>query len=403
MDQDGNLPALRPLQITPFRGEDQQLYFELRDMLRIAPQALVLSGAGYFVLAHLDGAHTRADVQEALRRETGQAVPAAEIDRVVDVLDHYAMLDTPRFAQAYASRRAEYLSAPCRDSPESSVSAEAIRAQIGELLSGARPERMDDVLGIVAPHLDYGRGAPGYRAAYTALSASEPAERYIVLGTNHFGRSTCAVATRKDFRTPLGLVGTDRTFIARLEERLGSGLCEHEFDHATEHSIELQVQILQVLLGARTFEIVPILCPDVCGPTGTNPVDGVGPSLDAVGEALGALLAGDARRTVLIAGADLSHVGTHFGDEMVATSRFLEAVEQHDRQLLALLGRGACAWAMGRIRASGNPTRICSLGCLYVLSRAAGGAPWRILVYHQAVDPATDANVTCAAAVVSRA
>lgn len=399
MNYDQILPALRALDMTAGRDGAGRLVLQLRDRLRIAPAPLVLSGAGYHILSRLDGRHTLRDVQEAFLRDTGQFIPSDEIRRVIDVLDHYLMLDTPRYAEAHAAMRTAYQNAEVRESSVPDCSPEELRQQLRGLLAAVPPAPPGEVRGLVAPHLDYGRGGPCYAAAYAALAAATPADRYVILGTNHFGVSAAVVATTKDFQTPLGRVATDRAFLARLEERLGARLTAEEHDHRVEHSVELQVHVLQVLQGERSFEIVPLLCPDICGPTGTAPRDGHGPDLAACADALAALVAADGRRTVLIAGADLSHVGPPFGDVEADRPALLAQVERRDRELLERLGAGDPEGLAAVVRASGNPTRVCSTGCLYAVARALRDRPCEILRYHQAVDRNTDVTVTCAAAV----
>ena len=65
MDVNSPLPALRRLEITPFQGDDGATHFALHDRLQIAPHSIGVSPAGYFILAHLDGRHSCADVQAA--------------------------------------------------------------------------------------------------------------------------------------------------------------------------------------------------------------------------------------------------------------------------------------------------------------------------------------------------
>ena len=208
--------------------------------------------------------------------------------------------------------------------------------------------------------------------------------------------------TAKDFQTPLGRVTTDREFVEQAEAALGQPLCEDEFDHTAEHSIELQVQILQVLRPEQDFSIVPVLCPDVCGPTGTAPRDGQGVDVRGFADVLSRLLGATPQRTVLIAGADLSHVGQRFGDEAAATPASLERVGTDDQDLLQLLEQRREDAFVERLREAGNPTRVCSAGCIYALLRALPDQPCRILRYHQATDMASDTHVTCAAAVVGK-
>lgn len=403
MTADEKLPACRPLDITPSRGADGRLAFVLRDGLQISPRPLVLSWGAYLVVMHLDGAHSVADIQAAFREYVDDELPAEDIRRLVGVLDHYLMLATTRFAEAYAARRDAYLAAAFRDNRDQCPDADVVREEIEALLGGQRPDPVPGVVGLIAPHLDYARGKPCYAAAHTLLAQAPPADRYVILGTNHFGISNAVVGSTRDWQTPLGQVATDRAFIKRLEHRLGTGICEHEFDHRWEHSVDLQVHLLQVHQAQRSLSIVPILCPDICGPSGTAPADGNGPDAADFADALGAEVAADSTRTVLIASADLSHVGQHFGDEGPATPKFLAEVERHDRRLLEFLEADDAEGFVGTARATGNHTRICSVGSLYVLRRALAGRTCRLLCYHQALGAATDGHVTCAAAVFCEA
>ena len=400
MELDQKLPAMRTLDVAPFRNDQDELYFALHDLTQVATQAIAVSLPGYFVLTHLDGEHTCRDIQGAFLKQFGQVISAAQIERMVAALDKALMLDNACFEQAYATRWKKYLAAEMRDNRERWPAVAELRSEIERMLAGGTPALTTELRGIIAPHLDYRRGSACYGDAYATLAQAPPAERYVILGTNHFGRSSSVVATRKDFQTPLGRVPTDRELIVRLEGALSQSLCEHEFDHNSEHSVELQVHLLQVCCSEHPFVIVPVLCPDPCRPTGTVPHDGRGPDLGDFADALADLLARDQRRTVLIAGADLSHVGQRFGDQQSTTPATLEQVERHDRRLLELLERRQEETFVDRIRAADNPTRVCSAGCIYALLRALPEQPCRVLRYHQAVDMAADMHVTCAAAVV---
>jgi hypothetical protein len=401
MGTDHKLPALRPIEILPFRRSDGEVYFALHDPAQLAPQTIAVSAAGYFVLTHLDGAHSPGAVQAAFRRQTGMELPEDEILKLVSVLDEGLFIRGERATRAFAARRAAYRAAPARDNRDSYPDAAALRCEVGKLLAAGVAAPVREVRGLVAPHLDYARGAPCYADAYATLAAAPPAERYVILGANHAGQSASVVATTKDFWTPLGVVPTDRDFIDGLEERLGWPLCGSEEDHLYEHSVELQVHMVQGCTRGARFAIVPVLCPDVCGPSGTAPQDGAGPDLRDFAAALGEEIAESDRRTVVIAAADLSHVGQRFGDPAPTTPEFLEAVARSDRGLLTLLEARREEEFVRELSASGNETRICSTGCLFAMLRALPGRPFRVLSYHQAVDRATETHVTCAAGVVT--
>jgi AmmeMemoRadiSam system protein B len=185
-----------------------------------------------------------------------------------------------------------------------------------------------------------------------------------------------------------------------LEERCGD-LCAYELDHLREHSIELQVAWLQHLFGADSCTIVPFLCPDPSGPTGTAPADGEGVDLREFAEVLGELIAEDGRDTLLVAGADLSHVGAAFGDSRRLDDAFLDEIRTHDtRALDKLMDNDPGGW-VACVAQDENPTRICSAGSIFVLATVLRDASCTLLQYHQAVDEPSQTCVTCAAVVCS--
>lgn len=395
-------PVLRPIDIVPIRRPDGETALALHDPIQLSPGTLVVSPIAFLVLMHLDGAHSLPQVRAAFRQRAGLDVSEVEIHRIVAALDEALLLAGPRADAALAQRRADYVAAPTRDTRARYPDPEALRHEIGTLLGRGVAAPVREVHGLIAPHLDYARGAPCYAAAYATLAASAPADRFVILGTNHFGLARSAVATTKDFQTPLGIAPTDREFLCRLAARLGQALDVEEADHLTEHSIELQVTILQVLMEDRPFSIVPLLCPDVSGPTNTLPSDGQGTDLRDVADAIGELVSGDDQRTVVIAAADLSHVGQRFGDEVPTTPAFLEEVAGSDRGLLALLEERREEEFVTQLRINRNKTRVCSSGCIYAALRSLPNRPCRILTYHQAVDMQTETHVTCAAAVIGQ-
>lgn len=395
------LPALRAVEALPHRRPDGQVYFQLRDPSQLSPEQIAVPAAGYFVLTCLDGTRSCTDIQRAFHEQVGMNLPADQILNLVKALDQVLLLDNNRARDAAQARRDAYAQATARDNRDRYPDAEVLRAEIHKILAAGVAATVSNLRGLVAPHLDYARGAPCYADAYGTLAAGPLADRYIILGTNHAGAATTVVATRKDFLTPLGQVETDRATLEQLETRLAVPLCEQEIDHALEHSIELQVHILQVLHDGRPFQIVPLLCPDACGPTGTAPADGVGPDLAAVGEALAHVIEQSASRTIIVAGADLSHIGQRFGDPHPSTPAFLASVAETDRTLLSLLESRSDDAFIAALQSGGNPTRVCSSGCLYTLARALPEASFRLLRYHQATSYEAETHVTCASAILS--
>lgn len=397
-DQDGRLPALRPVEVLQ-TGTDGDVQFVVFDRQRISDAVVTVPPLGCLVMAQLDGQNTIADIERMLLERLRVRVPQGAIAELVRALDDALLLQTERFESAYAEALETYRAAGVRDNRAQYPDAGALAGELRELL-GAGIAAGGPVTGLVAPHLDYERGRPAYADAYATLAAGPLAERYVILGTNHFGRSTGVVATASTFRTPLGDVPVDVAFLSRLEASLDCSLRTYELDHIREHSVELQVHLLQVVHDGRPFEIVPILCPYPCGPSGTAPADGDGPDLGHFADVLRRLLISDVRPTILIAAADLSHVGAPFGDESPATAERLGQIAQSDAELLTNLETGDLERFLGAIRKMDNATQVCSPGCLYALRRALHDRPYETLRYHQATDFESDRHVTCTAAVI---
>jgi len=392
-------PKLRPIE--PFRTPDMaDGMIGLRDPSGISPAVLTVSGATVALLTMMDGETSCEGIRERFAAQFGREVAVETMVKLVGHLEEAHFLDGDRFCAHYASLVEAYRQGDARDMmhAEEMGLADGAGAMFDEILADASPDSSiaGPVRGLVAPHLDYPRGRPCYGAAYGAIRDRATPDRVIILGTNHFGRSTSVVATGKDFRTPLGVTRCDTGFLEAIEARCGC-LREFELDHAREHSIELQVMWLQHIFGAGTCRIVPFLCPDPSGPTGTGPRDGRGVDLRAFALALGDLVAGFGGDTLIVAGADLSHVGAAFGDERSLDEDSLAEVEARDRRALdALVSNGGDA-LVACVADGDNPTQVCSAGCIFALTTALPDAEATLLAYHQAVTPEIQNCVTCAA------
>jgi len=408
------LPKLRPVEAFPIEHGGQRV-FMVHDPTGLADGPITVSPPAMYILLTLDGRKDLDDIREAFAQQFGQEVPEQQLEDLVSQLDAAHYLDSEAFAEHYRALVEAYRNGTarvCRDlsaygieesipSGDGEVGA-ALKAVIGQMLGACQASVVGGngrrLVGLIAPHLDYARGAPCYADAYGVLAAAKPTGRVVILGTNHFGRATSVVATSKDFQTPLGTTRTDRAFLDALAARCGADLTAHEFDHVREHSVELQVMILQHLWGAGNFEIVPALCHDPCGPTGTAPYDGQGVDLRQFAEALGELIRADDTPTLIVAGADLSHVGRRFGDDRELTPKFLSDVERKDRGAVDEVVAGRGDEFVRALAARDNSTRVCSAGCIYALRTALDGAQGELLRYHQAVDEPSGTCVTCCAA-----
>jgi AmmeMemoRadiSam system protein B len=130
------------------------------------------------------------------------------------------------------------------------------------------------------------------------------------------------------YRTPLGTVPVDTDFAGKLLNAEGSRVRSVPEAHSQEHSLEIQVPFLQVVL--KDFCIVPL----VMGEQDFETCSGLA-------GALGRLLHGDTR-TLVLASTDLSHF--HGDAEARKLDReFIRNVREYNpRGLADSVFKGAC-------------------------------------------------------------
>jgi predicted class III extradiol MEMO1 family dioxygenase len=115
------------------------------------------------------------------------------------------------------------------------------------------------------------------------------------------------------------------------------------------------------------------------------------------------LIADDPKDTLVIAGADLSHVGQAFGDRRALDGEYLAEVKQRDEFVLDHVSQNRAEEFLAAFACENNPTQVCSVGCMYLLMKTLPQARAGVVDYHQAVDQPSQTGVTCAAAVFRKA
>jgi AmmeMemoRadiSam system protein B len=256
---------------------------------------------------------------------------------------------------------------------------------------------------IVAPHIDFHRGGPGYAWAYKSLAESDGADLYILLGTSHYSGRTPYILTLKDFATPLGLVETDREFVQRLNAKCDEDCFVDEYLHRSEHSLEFQVVLLKYIAQKRAaltgnaekpFKIVPILVSSFHSAVASQSLPETNSTVSSFLSALRELAAQEARRVCFVAGVDLAHVGRQFGDREPITDDYLKWVESEDRELVDRLTALDAPAFFNAIAKDQDKRRICGFSPLYSLIHLLDDARGKHLKYSQAFTPETGSAVT---------
>ena len=145
---------------------------------------------------------------------------------------------------------------------------------------------------LIVPHAGYPYSGPVAGCAYRFLRDSRAKVRHVVLlGPSHrVPMRGLAVPSVDAFGTPLGPVPVDAHNRQRLRELGLIGISDAP--HAAEHSLEVQLPFLQVVLDE--FDILPIAI-------GLAPPEQVARALDA---------AWNGNDTLIIVSSDLSHYHT---------------------------------------------------------------------------------------------
>jgi len=397
---DTTLPRLRPIEAHPVEADGKRLIY-VRDPLDYAAGPLLVPEEAFFVVAQLDGAHSLADIQRAFSGRYGQTIAAEEIEALIATLDGHHYLESGAFAVRRAAVDGAFRQAAERPAAHAGSSYPSDATELTEHLSSffidlpPLATAAGPLTGLIAPHIDLRVGGRSYGHAYRALQETSHAERYLILGTSHLAGTSLFAATRKDFTTPFGTATTDRAFLDRLATHAPGDLFHDEILHRIEHAIEFQVVMLQHVLGARPFTIVPILVTSfhefVQGQRSPAGDPRVADMIDAVRTTV----AEDDVPTAIIAGVDFAHVGEKFGDRGGLDADLLATTEAKDRRLLAALESADAERFFAEVAADRDRTRVCGLSPMYTFLRLIDD-PGRVLHYDRSDETATRSAVSYA-------
>lgn len=130
---------------------------------------------------------------------------------------------------------------------------------IHKLGPGKKPPNLESqkIYGIICPHAGYMySGAPAAHA-YHAIS-SQDIDLAVIIGPNHWGIGS-DVATMCDgkWKTPLGMIEIDSDASSHLLD-LTENVKDDFFSHTKDHSLEVQIPMLQTIFPEK-LKILPII------------------------------------------------------------------------------------------------------------------------------------------------
>jgi AmmeMemoRadiSam system protein B len=407
-------PRLRRLELFPVEVDGAPMIC-VRDPTGLTDKIGFLPRPAALAAVLCDGSRTVAEVAAEVGRRAGASVSSEQVAALLADLDDSLFLEGPRLeAHRRDVVRAFHL-APTRPPShaggaypgEPGPLAARLDALLAEAASEPAPQPLAPAAGapalLVSPHIDHHRGGATYARAFRALDPAAPPDLVVVLGTDHNGVGWPFTLTRKHYDTPLGALRTDVAVVDELTARLpfhATGLFADELHHKNEHSIELVAVWLRHLYGGAAPPLLPVLCGSLHAAIEQHQAPAADPRVAGF---LDALTTATARRSVLVvAAADLSHVGPRFGDgPMGAPER--QRVEADDRRALAAAADRDAEGFFAAIAAVGDRNRVCGLAPVYhgLALAGPGGRPGTLLDYAQAdADDAGTSFVSIAALAV---
>lgn len=405
-------PALRAVESIVVPDPQHGRVLVLRDTQGITDAQAVIPPPLVPIVARFTGRLSCEDIAREVSGDGQGEVPVEVVTRLAAELDRGLFLDGPTFRAARARVEGDFAAATTRPASHAGGAYFAERQALeryidGSCLAKAKATHANgphanggSLLALVAPHIDPWRGAVGYGHAYNALAASLPADAdtFVIFGTSHAPMARPFALCRKAFDTPLGPVDADGEALDAIAACATFDPYADQFNHKREHSLEFQVVFLKHLLRERPFRIVPVLAG-----LGAQQASGADPagdeSIRRFIDGVRAVVEARPGRVVVVAGADLAHVGPRFGDEApydVARRSSLETTDRASLEHAASLDAGGF-W--DHVASDLDERRVCGLAPIWALMQAVGasGARGRVLHYEQTVD-AEDGSIVSHAA-----
>ncbi len=406
-----DFPKLRPLNVQWTEWEGRPM-ISLQDPLRLGGGGILVPQAMAPLLALCDGARSLDELRAGFLLRTGVSLSPGQVEQMIQALDEACMLDNQRFNQVMAQAMEVYRSAPYRPPALAGGGYPQDPGQLRDAMDDyCRRAGISDspefassgsrVVGLISPHIDYHRGWRTYAQTWGPMTrAVEEAELVIMLGTDHSGYPGSINLTRQSYGTPWGGLPTDSALVDQLAEILGEDQAfSQESHHLGEHSIELAAVWLHYVIGGRTKTVLPVLCggPEPFLETANQEAGSAWQVVDLLREVAAS------RPTLVVAAADISHVGPTFGDSAPFDEEGKARVRASDHEWLEAACSGGSENLRDYMLKRGDPTRICGAAPIYLMAAILGEATGRVIHYDQCpADDTFGSLVSIAGAVYSR-
>jgi len=395
-------PKIRYIEAHQFIQNGREMVL-LVDREGIAENTLIVSKDALFLISLMDGTRSLRDIQVDYMREFGQLLYMEHIEKLVNMLDSHHLLFSENFNKHLSALKRQYVQTPVRrpylagkSYPENRMElltyldemfSEKTAPDKAESLSGGLhydKNREIEITGLLAPHIDYNRGYDVYRNSYSYLRGiARPL--IVIFGTCHNYTEKILSISMKDFSTPLDIV-PNSSEISRLvmEHEMLKDYID-EWPHRVEHSIELQLPLLQFLIK-EAFEVFPILTGSMSEYIEGKKDIATDGELKSIIDALKHILSAYGRPYLVVSGADLAHIGAQFGDREKLHTLTLMSSKRKDEELLKYISNVDGDGFFRAIQEEKDMRRICGLAPIYFQLKLLEGSICEIIDYRQWTD-----------------
>ena len=390
-------PKLRPIDVRPIQ-HDGQSFLLLVDPLHLSDEMITVPAQWGPLLLLCDGSRDLRALQASLLVRFGLRASLTDLAQIISIFDQALLLDNQRATEALNQTLERYRQAPHRPPALAGRSypadGDALQAMLRRYVDESVPADVPraNARGIISPHIDYQRGGAVCAAVWARVrEVVRRSELVIILGTDHMGAETSLTLTRQHYATPWGVLPTDRDVVDALAEAVGEAAAfRAELHHRTEHSVELAVVWLHYIRGTDLppCRLVPVLC----GSFARFVEGSADPATDETFRQAVAVLKPlvDDGRALVVAAADLAHVGPAFGGQPVGLMERAH-LKAADDALLAHICTGDADGFFDAIRRVGDRNNVCGLPPIYLMLRLLPGTQGEVVAYDRC--PA-DANGT---------
>lgn len=399
-------PRLRYIEPVPFVQGGRELIL-LRDSEGIVENSLVVSREVAFILSLMDGTRTLRDIHSACSDTFGRAISLDQIKELVDTMDTHFFLMNQNFFNHFRKIRDDYELSPLREArlagsgyPRNRMDLLTFLDDLFEKSTGGdfKPPIPGKITGILAPHIDYKRGLAQYRKAYGYLRNTEVSPLVIVFGTSHRYMEKLWGISLKDFSTPLDTIPTSKDLAGAIRNHRILKNYINEWPHRAEHSIELQLPLLQFVIQ-HDFELLPVLTGSMQEYIeGTKGLDD--PEISDIVGSFQEVLDEYGRPYIIISGADLAHIGAQFGDQYRLSPTILAESKEQDLSMIEEIRKLDADGFFRFISAEHDSRRICGLSPIYFQLKLLSGNTCTVTGYDQWTDG--NSSVSFAGCVFSR-